>query len=77
MAVLQLADFRLYFFLLVFHCDLILLSVTVQNIHRYHMPCFRQEPFHACQVMPLQNRLSFPGFGAGKPLADRNDPAFQ
>ena len=52
-------------------------AVTVQDIHRYHVPCFRQEPLHACQVMPLQNRLSFPGFGVGKPLADRNDPAFQ
>ena len=46
-------------------------AVTVQNIHRYHMPCFRQEPLHACQVMPQQNRLPLPGFGGGKPLADR------
>ena len=51
-------------------------AVTVQDIHRYHVPCLRQEPFHACQVMPLQNRLPFPGFGGGKPLADRMIPLF-
>ena len=51
-------------------------AVTVQNIHRYHVPCFRQEPLHACQVMPLQNRLPLPSFGGGKPLADRIIPLF-
>ena len=51
-------------------------AVTVQNIHRYHVPCFRQEPLHACQVMPLQNRLPLPNFGCGKPLADRIIPFF-
>lgn len=51
-------------------------AVTVQDIHRYHVPCFRQEPLHACQVMPLQNRLPLSGFSSGKPLADRIIPLF-